>query len=421
MEWIISHIQSTITRRQFIKAGIALLGSRFIFSQPAELGLPSSTISGGADGTNTLYLPIIQSHRADILVGPTRTYQVPSAAAAVAKDGNTIEIDAGDYIGDTATWQQNNLTIRGVGGKAHLDANGHNAGGKAIWVIQGNNTTLENIEFSGATVPDQNGAGIRQEGSNLTVRSCSFHNNEEGILAGDNPNSHILIEYSELGYNGFGDGYTHNLYINHVASFTMQYCYSHHAIVGHLVKSRALENYLLYNRIMDEADGTSSYSIDLPNGGLSYVIGNLVQQGPYTENNGIVTYAEEGAVNPKQELYLVNNTIVNDHPSGGSTFLRVVGMPAGLVRNNLLVGNGTPVDGTILSDHNVQDLVGLMISRSGYDYHLVAGSPAIDAGTDPGSANGITLTPGWEYMHPTNRETRLITGAIDVGAYEYHP
>jgi hypothetical protein len=90
----------------------------------------------------------------------------------VAKDGNVIEIDAGDYVGDTATWKQNNLIIRGAGGKAHLDANGHNEAGKATWVIQGNNTTLENIEFSGATVPDKNGAGIRQEGSNLTVRFC---------------------------------------------------------------------------------------------------------------------------------------------------------------------------------------------------------------------------------------------------------
>jgi hypothetical protein len=199
----------------------------------------------------------------------------------------------------------------------------------------------------------------------------------------------------------------------------MQFCYSHHAIIGHLVKSRALENYILYNRLMDELDGTSSYSIDLPNGGLSYVIGNLVQQGPNTQNNGLVTYAEEGAVNPKQELYLVNNTIVNDHSSGG-TFLHVSGTPAGLATNNLLIGNGTPFSGTIAADHNIQDLAGLIISRTGYDYHLVAGSPAIEAGADPGSANGLPLSPTWEYLHPMNREARLIAGTIDAGAYEYN-
>ena len=396
-----------------------LLGSGLILGRMPVPGLIKAATSAYDDGTDNLYLPLVQNHEPYLRVGPTRTYKVPSAAAAVAKDGYIVEIDAGDYSGDTATWKQNNLTLRGIGGKARLDANGNNEGGKAIWVIQGNNTIVENIEFSGATVPDKNGAGIRQEGTNLTTRFCYFHNNEEGILAGDNSYSKILIEYSEFAYNGYGDGYTHNLYINHVASFTMQFCYSHHAIVGHLVKSRALENYILYNRIMDEVDGASSYSIDLPNGGLSYVIGNLVQQGPNTQNNSIVTYAEEGAINPKQELYLVNNTIVNDHTSGG-TFLRVSGMPVGLATNNLLIGNGTPISGAVSADHNVQDLAGLIISRTGFDYHLVAGSPAIDAGMDPGSANGRTLTPTWEYVHPTNGETRPIAGPIDAGAYEYH-
>jgi hypothetical protein len=67
-----------------------------------------------------------------------------------------------------------------------------------------------------------------------------------------------------------------------------------------MVKSRAYENVILYNRIMDEPDGTSSVSIDLPNGDLSYVIGNLIQQGPLNDNPTIVTYAEEGATNPLQ-------------------------------------------------------------------------------------------------------------------------
>lgn len=44
---------------------------------------------------------------------------------------------------------------------------------------------MEWIEFSGATVPDKNGAGIRQEGVPLTVRHCRFHDNENCILAGD--------------------------------------------------------------------------------------------------------------------------------------------------------------------------------------------------------------------------------------------
>ena len=115
-------------------------------------------------------------------VGPGRALTRPSQAAAIAQDGDVVAIDAGTYTGDVATWRANGLTLRGVGGRAHLVANGQSAQGKAIWVIQGNNTTVEAIEFSGAAVRDRNGAGIRQEGAGLTVRDCSFHDNENGIL-----------------------------------------------------------------------------------------------------------------------------------------------------------------------------------------------------------------------------------------------
>ena len=156
-------------------------------------------------------------------VGPGKTYEKPCQAIAAADDGDWIHIDAaGDYSGDVCSWSKNGLLIRGVGGVAKIDAAGKNAGGKATWVIAGNDTVIEYIEFTGAAVPDKNGAGIRQEGANLTVRNSYFHDNENGILAGNNPNSTILIEFSEFASNGAGDGQSHNLYINHVAKLVFQ-------------------------------------------------------------------------------------------------------------------------------------------------------------------------------------------------------
>src|SRR5215471_3174796 len=104
-------------------------------------------------------------------VGPDKSFQTPCAAVAVASDGDVIEIDAGLYKKDVCVIPQNNLTLRGVNGRAHLEAGDASAQGKAIWVIQGNDALVENIEFSGASVPDQNGAGIRAEGVNWTVRN----------------------------------------------------------------------------------------------------------------------------------------------------------------------------------------------------------------------------------------------------------
>src|SRR5947207_12487138 len=120
-------------------------------------------------------------------VGPSRTYTAPSKVMNLVSDGDTIDIDAGPYSGDVGTWTKNDLVIRGIGGMAHVDAAGKNAQGKAIWVITGKNTYIENVEFSGCTVPDHNGAGIRQEGDNLELRHCFFHDNEDGVLTGASP------------------------------------------------------------------------------------------------------------------------------------------------------------------------------------------------------------------------------------------
>lgn len=351
-------------------------------------------------------------------VGPGQRYETPCRAIATAADGDTIQIEAsGTYRGDVCSWTTSNLTIIGINGRPTIDAAGRNAQGKAIWVVAGNDTTIENIEFTGAIVPDHNGAAIRQEGTNLTMRNCYLHGNQEGILAGDNPSSRILIETTEFGENGFSDGRSHNIYINRVAQFTLRYSYSHDAISGHLVKSRALQNFILYNRLTGES-GTSSYELDLPNGGLSYVIGNVIEQGPATENATIVAYGEEGATNPNSQLFFVNNTVVNNFPRG--IFISIgIGVPPALVQNNLFMGDGLQINqANARLSHNL-NCCGLFVDAERYDYHLRSGSPARDFGADPGIGVGYSLTPAYQYVYPTCFETRQTTGlALDAGAFE---
>lgn len=357
---------------------------------------------------------------ATLQVGSGKTYAAPCAAIAAAANGDVIEIDAGTYSGDVCAVTKNGLTLRGMGGLAKLDAAGKNSGGKAIWVIAGNDTTVENIEFMNASVPDQNGAGIRQEGANLTVRRCYFHNNEDGILAGDNASSTITIEYTEFANNGFGDGQSHNLYINHVGKLVFQYNYSHHAKIGHLLKSRATENWIVYNRLTGE-DGTDSYEIDLPNGGRSYIIGNLIQQGPNTDNSSMVAYRREGAnpANPSTELFVINNSFVNERPNG-STFLNIdPGVAdAVVVRNNIFVGPGTLItQGNAVMGSNFQGDP-KFVNQAGFDYHLDPTSPCVNAGEAPGMGAGSDLTPKSHYVHPATSAPRTLVDKIDIGAYE---
>jgi hypothetical protein len=361
-------------------------------------------------------------------VGPGRSYATPSAAEADAQDGDVIEIDAGEYLDDVAVWRQNGLTLRGVGGRAHMRATqiipyqpgNDQANGKGIWVTRGANLRVENIEFSGARVPDQNGAGIRAEGNGLWICNSYFHDNENGILGGG---GEVRIEYSEFDHNGLGEyGKTHNIYIVGTSRFILAHSYSHHAYIGHNVKTRARENHILYNRIMDEADGQSSYAVDVPNGGLTLLLGNLVQQGVNTDNSTAISYGAEGLSGDGREhrVYLVNNTIVNDLGSGNFVYLRSGTSDARLI-NNLFVGSGTPLSGSATQVSNLSTTAPMLVDIDNYDYRLLSGSPAIDAGSDPGSAGDDNFAPVYQYVHPTNRNDRPADALMDIGAYEYSP
>ncbi|MGH8614960.1 MAG: right-handed parallel beta-helix repeat-containing protein [Gammaproteobacteria bacterium] len=364
-----------------------------------------------------------QASQAAVLeIGPGKKYAKPSEAANAAGDGDIIEIMAGTYMYDVANWAQNDLTIRGVGGRAHLQADGAAADEKAIWVIKGDNVIIESIEFSGARVRDKNGAGIRQEGTNLTVRDCYFHHNEMGILTNPNEQSSILIEHSEFANNAVGDDsdeYGHNIYIGRVGKFELKFSYVHDGRIGNNVKSRALESHILYNRIMDEKKGSSSYLIDIPDAGTAYIIGNLLQQGVNTDNSTLVAFGAESRDNPSHGLYIVNNTFVNDH-AGGIYVKNWSQDTKAFVVNNVFASVGdTILDGRgDLVSNLVTDAPGF-IDRARYDYHLKASSPAFNAGADPGSANGVFLVPKWQYRHPAGREERAKLGKLDLGAYEY--
>ena len=116
------------------------------------------------------------------VVGASREVKTIAAAAGLARDGATVEVDAGDYVGDTAVWTQNDISLRAVGGRVRLIAAGKAADGKGIWVVRGERMVVEGFDFSGAAVPDRNGAGIRLDRGSLRVRDCSFTHNEMGIL-----------------------------------------------------------------------------------------------------------------------------------------------------------------------------------------------------------------------------------------------
>lgn len=336
-----------------------------------------------------------------IRVGPAREIKTLAAASRLLKNGGTIEVDAGEYRADVAVWKQNNLTLRAVGGRVKLIASGASAEGKGIWVVRGGRIEVDGFDFLDAKVPDRNGAGIRFDRGHLIVRNSTFINNENGILTGGDKDSILEIENCEFGNNGSGDGRTHNLYVGSIKRLSVTGSYFHHARVGHLLKSRAAENHIFYNRLTDEIGGRASYELEFPSGGIAYVVGNVVQQGSQTENPHIISYAVEGYKWPDNELYLINNTLVDIRPNNG-VFLRI---KPGNVKvqaiNNLLVGNGkldTAGPGHYQNNTNVDWSEFVRAQRE--DFRLAKHSKLIGKGINPGIANGINLRPKSEYRHP---------------------
>jgi hypothetical protein len=274
-------------------------------------------------------------------VGPGKAYSVPSAAANAAQSGDVIKIAAGDYRGDVATWSDSNLTICGVGGRARLFAEGRNAQGKGLWVISGNNVTIDSIEFRNATVPDQNGAGVRVEpNASVVIRNSGFYDNQNGILAAAGTST-ISIDRSEFARNGAGDGYTHNIYVNQINKLTVTSSYFHEAKIGHNLKSRARETTIENSYFMDGPTGTSSYLNDFPNGGKVFLRGNLYQKGPNADNPNAISYGAEGLSNATKTLEMVHNTVAITR-SGGAFISVANGTTSVKLTANLFAGTGNP-------------------------------------------------------------------------------
>jgi len=250
---------------------------------------------------------------ATLTVGANQQYHRIADAVAASRDGDVVAVQAGTYVNDFAT-VVHKITLQGVGGMVKMVATVPPANGKAILTTD-NDVTIDHFEFSGAKVADKNGAGIRYETGNLTVTNSYFYDNENGLLSAADAQGTITIKNSEFGHNGNGNGLTHNIYVGAIKQLTIQDSYIHDAVIGHEVKSRALNTVITGSRIQNNA-GNASYEVDLPQGGNALIQGNLIQQGAGSSNPVIIAFGEEGKLNANSTLVVRNNTIVNDKSGG---------------------------------------------------------------------------------------------------------
>lgn len=254
-------------------------------------------------------------------VGPGRSLELPSQAAAIAKPGDTIRIASGVYR-DCAVWRASNLTIEGNGTGATIG--GRSCAGKGVFIIDGDDVTIRNLTFADASVPDRNGAGVRAEGRNLTIENSHFIDNENGILAAKIASGTIRVLGSEFRGNGkCAPKCAHGIYVGTIGMLDIERSRFLGQHEGHHVKSRALRTVLIGNSIADGPAGNSSYLVDVPNGGDLLVQNNTMEKGRHSENaDTAISIGAEGVKNPTHELIIRGNSFTND-----------IGRPTIFVRN----------------------------------------------------------------------------------------
>lgn len=277
-------------------------------------------------------------------VGPTRAIKSPGPAMAAALSGDTVRIDPGVYH-DCAVVRGSHVTIEGTGPGVMLS--GRICGGKAIIVTQGDDITIRDLTLRGARARPRNGAGIRAEGTGLTVENVRFLDNENGILTAPNPRSTVRIVNSDFERNGTceGPGCAHGVYAGRIGALDIENSRFLGQRVGHHIKSRARFTVVRNCLIEDGPDGTASYRIDVSNGGTVMIEGNTIETGPNATNfSAAIAIGLEGETQPSGGVLIRNNRFTNNS-AGRAIFVRNAGPVPARLEGNVLRGVVVPLEG----------------------------------------------------------------------------
>ena len=304
-----------------------------------------------------------------LTVGPGNYRTISAAVAAADADTNpnnyyVINVEPGIYKNDfpevtrPMTIQVNPLK---AGRQVLLQATVPLPNQKGI-ILTFASLRVNGLTFMGANIANSlggNGAGIRDQNTaspaSLTVENSIFMGNQEGILTGYDTGETITITNSQFKNNGNPDPnyFQHALYVNNAGSLTVSDSLFCGQLIGHNIKSRALTTNVMNNRIYDgQADaadgcraGSSSFAIDIPQGGVALISGNQIVQGAASPNFKMVAYGEEGLPYSTNSLILTGNTFINYAPNSTGVYdptpnciVRVQ-----LTNDNTFQGVSTPV------------------------------------------------------------------------------
>ena len=291
--------------------------------------LPGLALASLAMGTAPAVARVLE-------VGAGQAYPLPSAAAAAAQDGDSVAIAPGVYF-DCALWHANDLTIAGTGPGVTITDRA--CAGKAAFVISGERVTVRGISFERIRVPDDNGAGIRAEGRDLTVQDCAFVNDQDGILSA-HEGGVLRISGSRFIANGtsFGDHPTHAVLAGALDLLRIDHSSFAEARGGDHVLSSARRTELVDDRFADEGGHMAGPLVRVIGGALTFD-GNTVELATgAADRPGAVLFTGDASA-----LVVRGNTLIE--PAGHVPLLRNwTGLAADAAANTVPPGVATVSD-----------------------------------------------------------------------------
>jgi hypothetical protein len=301
-----------------------------------------------------------------IKVGPGGQYQTISAAVAAA-DADTdpnhyyvIAVMPGTYINDFPQVTRP-MTITAEAAQAGrpviLQATENLPNEKGI-ILTFASLTVRGLVFEGARIDNSlggNGAGIRDENTgpaHLIVQNSTFTGNQEGILSDGDPDETVAIVNSRFVNNGNPDPdyFQHGIYIGRAGSLTVSDSLFCGQLIGHDIKSRAAVTTITDSRLYAGAAnaalgcnaGSTSFAIDIPNGGVATLSGNRIVQGDAAQNHIMVAYGEEGLPYGDNSMLVSGNDFTSTATFGATALYDPYCVRVELV-NNLFQGISTIV------------------------------------------------------------------------------
>lgn len=231
------------------------------------------------------------------------------AVNAIGEGSGTVQIEPGVYRDCAVQGAGDVGFVAQVPGQTVFD--GAACEGKATLVVRGRSTRVEGLIFQNVRVPDANGAGIRLERGNLTVRQSWFRDSEQGILSADDPTGAVLIEqstFSRLGRCDRGLSCAHSVYFGEYGSVTIRRTRFEAGRGGHYVKTRSSRVDVSQSSFDDTGGKTTNYMIDLSAGATGRIVDNVFVQGPDKENHSaFIAVAAEGRAHSSAGLLVSGN------------------------------------------------------------------------------------------------------------------